>query len=83
MIAHSWAMVACSLVLVRVGGMGWLYASAAVVLGAMFLREVHLLRRRVLAGQDPRSMRLFHLSITYLSLLSLAVIADVVVHVAL
>jgi protoheme IX farnesyltransferase len=82
MIAHSWAMVACSLVLVRVGGMGWLYAGAAVVLGAMFLREVHLLRRRVLTGQDPRSMRLFHLSITYLSLLSLAVILDVVVHVA-
>jgi len=28
-------------------------------------------------------MRLFHLSITYLSLLSLAVIVDVVLHMAL
>ena len=83
MIAHAWAMVACSIVLVRVGGMGWVYAVAAVGLGAMFLREVHLLRRRVLAAEDPRSMRLFHLSITYLSLLSLAVVVDVVVHVAL
>jgi protoheme IX farnesyltransferase len=83
MIAHSWAMVACSIVLVPVAGMGWIYTVAAVVLGALFLREVHLLRRRVLAGQDPRSMRLFHLSITYLSLLSLAIVVDVVVHVAL
>jgi protoheme IX farnesyltransferase len=83
MVAHSWAMVACSIALVSVAGMGWLYAVAAVLLGTMFLREVHLLRRRILAGQDPRSMRLFHLSITYLSLLSLAVIVDVVVHVAL
>jgi protoheme IX farnesyltransferase len=83
MIAHSWAMVVCSILLVRVGGMGWVYAAAAVALGAMFLREVHLLRRRVLAGEDPRSMRLFHLSITYLSLLSLAVVVDVVLHVAL
>jgi len=83
MIAHTWAMVACSLALVAVGGMGWVYAVASVVLGGVFLREVHLLRRRVVSGHDPRSMRLFHLSITYLSLLSLAVIVDVVLHVAL
>ena len=80
MIAHSWAMVACSLVLVPVAGMGWIYAVSAVLLGGVFLREVHLLRRRIVAGLDPRSMRLFHLSITYLSLLSLAVIADVMLH---
>jgi len=83
MVAHAWAMVACSIVLVPVAGMGWIYLVASVALGALFLREVHLLRRRVLAEQDPRSMRLFHLSITYLSLLSLAVVLDVVVHVAL
>jgi protoheme IX farnesyltransferase len=83
MIAHSWAMVACSLILVPVAGMGWVYTGAAIVLGALFLREVHLLRHRVVTGQDPRSMRLFHLSISYLSLLSLAVIVDVMVHVPL
>jgi protoheme IX farnesyltransferase len=80
MVAHSWAMVLCSIVLVPVGRMGWIYAVAAVVLGALFLREVHALRRRAVSGQDPQSMRLFHLSIVYLSLLSLAVVVDVVVH---
>jgi protoheme IX farnesyltransferase len=79
-IAHSWAMVVCSLVLVPVGRMGWIYAASAVFLGALFLREAHLLRRRAVSGQDPASMRLFHWSITYLSLLSLAVVLDVVVH---
>ena len=80
MLAHTYAMVACSLLLVPVGGMGVVYGASAVVLGVLFVREVHGLRARVLAGVDPRSMRLFHMSISYLSLLSLAVIVDVVVH---
>ena len=83
MLWHTAAMVCCSLLLVPVAGMGLLYAAAAVVLDALFLGEVVALRRRVLAGSDARPMRLFHLSITYLSLLSLAVVLDVVVHVRL
>ena len=81
MLAHSWAMVACSLLLVPVAPMGLVYTGSAALLGALFLREVFALRRRVLDGVEPRSMRLFHLSISYLSLISLAVIIDVVVHV--
>jgi len=77
MLAHTWAMVACSLALVPVADLGPLYALPAVVLGALFLRETYLLRRRVIAGLDPKSMRLFHLSITYLSLLSVAIVVDV------
>jgi len=77
MLAHTWAMVACSLLLVPVAGLGPLYALPAAVLGAIFLRETYLLRRRVIAGSDPKSMRLFHLSITYLSLLSVAIVVDV------
>ena len=83
MLAHSWAMVGASLLLVPVARMGIVYAVSATLLGALFLREVLALRRRVLADADPRSMRLFHWSISYLSLLSLAVIVDVVAHVAL
>jgi protoheme IX farnesyltransferase len=83
MLAHSWAMVCSSLLLVVVAPMGLVYAVSAALLGALFLREVFALRRRVLADVDPRSMRLFHWSISYLSLLSLAVIVDVVAHVAL
>lgn len=76
-IIYSWLMVAASLVLVPVAPMGWLYASAAVLLGAVFLVEAYRLRARVLADvPEPRPMRLFHWSITYLALLFLAVAID-------
>ena len=41
----------------------------AVVLGAVFLVEAHRLLARVRAGAEARPMRLFHLSISYLTLL--------------
>jgi len=76
-VIYSWIMVAFSLILIPVAGMGWIYAIAAVVLGAVFLVEAHLLRRRALSGAaDVRPMRLFHWSITYLALLFLAVAVD-------
>ena len=75
-VAYSWAMVLCSLLLVPVAGMGPLYLVAAILLGVMFLWEAHALLRRVRAGEDARPMRLFHGSITYLSLLFLAVAVD-------
>ncbi|HEX6887940.1 MAG TPA: heme o synthase [Candidatus Nanopelagicales bacterium] len=74
---YSWAMVATSLLLTPVAGMTWLYTGAAVLLGAAFLWEAYALRRRVRAGDpEPRAMRLFHGSISYLSLLFLAVAID-------
>lgn len=76
-VVYSWIMVATSLVLIPVASMGWVYSVAAGVLGAVFLVEAHLLRRRALADpQDARPMRLFHWSITYLALLFLAVAID-------
>ena len=76
-VIYSWIMVAFSLLLIPVAGMGWVYAAAAVLLGAVFLVEAHLLRRRALAHEsDARPMRLFHWSITYLALLFLAVAID-------
>ncbi len=76
-VAYSWVMVVVSLLLVApVGPSGLLYAVSAVVLGAVFLREAHLLRARVRAGADVGAMRLFHWSITYLALLFLAVAVD-------
>ena len=76
-VRYSWAMVATTLLLTPVAGMGWLYTASAVVLGAAFLWEAHALRRRVRAGSgDPGAMRLFHGSISYLSLLFLAIAID-------
>ena len=79
-VAYSWAMVATSLLLVApIGPSGVVYAVPAVLLGAAFLREAHLLRRRVRAGADAAPMRLFHWSITYLALLFVAVAVDALV----
>jgi heme o synthase len=76
-VGYSWAMVATSLLLTPVAGMTWLYTGAAVVLGGVFLREAYALRARVRAGApDSRAMRLFHGSISYLSLLFLVVAID-------
>ncbi len=78
-VAYSWAMVATSLLLWPVAHTSLIYAGAAVALGAVFLREAHALNRRIKRGQQVRPMRLFHWSISYLSLLFLAAGLDVFV----
>ncbi len=76
-VAYSWAMVAASLLLVPVAHTTVVYAGAAAVLGAGFLVEAYGLRARVRSGTaDVRPMRLFHGSITYLTLLFVAVAVD-------
>jgi protoheme IX farnesyltransferase len=69
---YSYAMVAATLALAPFAG--WIYAVLAAGLGAWFLAEAHRLNARV-AGNDsrPAPMRLFHLSIAYLTLLFAAV----------
>ncbi len=82
-VAYSWAMVAASLLLVPVAGMGWLYLAGAVVSGALFVGEAHRLLRAARAGAGPavlRPMRLFHFSITYLTVLFVAVALDPLLH---
>ncbi len=74
---YSWAMVAASLLLVwPLGASGAVYGVTAVVAGAVFLREAHLLLARERSGAELAPMRLFHWSITYLALLFLAVAVD-------
>ncbi len=79
MIGYTLAMIGCSLLLVPAAGMTWVYAVVATALGVWFLVScIGLLRR----AQDPargklRAMSVFHASITYLTLLSVAVSVDV------
>lgn len=75
-VLYSWAMVACSFLLIPTAGAGWLYALVAFVSGAVFLREAHGLLFRAKSELDLKPMRLFHYSITYLSLLFLAIGID-------
>lgn len=80
-IAYSWAMVACSLLLWPVAHTGPVYLGMALVAGGAFMLEAYRLLGRARADDaDLAPMRLFHLSITYLSLLFLAVAVDPFVH---
>ncbi len=69
MTIYTWLTVGASLALWPVAATGPLYPVGAAVAGALFLREVHGLARRVAAGAQPRPMRVFHASISYLTLL--------------
>jgi len=75
-VVYSWAMVATSLLLWPVARTGPLYAVAAAILGVVFLREAYALKRRVREGRSAQSGRLFHLSISYLSVLFLVVAVE-------
>jgi protoheme IX farnesyltransferase len=70
-VIYSYIMVAATLALVPYAG--WIYGCCAVGLGTWFLAEAHALRGRVVAGDAPAPMRLFHRSILYLTLLFTAV----------
>ena len=82
-VAYSLAMVACSLLLIPVAGTGWVYGLAAAGLGGNFLYQAHALHRRTEAAQagggaapQIAPMRLFHASISYLTLLFVAIGVD-------
>ena len=76
---YSWVMVLVSLALIPVAPMGWAYSVGAVVSGGLFLAEAHRLHRHAVIGSPQaqlRPMRLFHYSITYLTVLFVAVAID-------
>jgi protoheme IX farnesyltransferase len=77
-VGYSYAMVAATLALAPYAG--WLYTAIAAALGGWFLVEAHRLHARVRADGTgkPFPMRLFHLSIAYLTLLFAAVAVSAV-----
>jgi protoheme IX farnesyltransferase len=76
-IVYSWVMVATTLALIPIADMNWLYSVVAVVSGALFVYEAYALRTRVRKDLDDLNpMRLFHWSISYLSLIFLAIGID-------
>ncbi|WP_461009310.1 heme o synthase [Streptomyces capparidis] len=78
-VVYSWVMVAVSLALWPVADTSLVYPAVAVALGGLWLWEAHALQRRARAGvvgAKLQEMRLFHWSITYLTLLFLAVAID-------
>lgn len=75
-VLYSWATVVSTLLLIPVAQMGWLYTLVALLAGAYFIFESHLLYAHVIRGREGNPMRLFHGSIAYLSVLALAIAID-------
>ena len=80
-VIYAWATVVASLLLVPIAPMGWIYLTVAAVVGAWFILEAHRLYFHVVVDDGAaKPMRVFHLSITYLTLLFLAVGIDPLVY---
>ena len=76
-LVYAWATLLWSLLLVPLAGAGPVYAVAALATGGWLVVEAHLLLRRARSGAPKLApMRLFHLSITYLTVLFVAVAVD-------
>ena len=77
MILYTGALWISTLVLIPVAELGWIYGVSAVVLGGVFLGGTIALGRH---PTEAASMRLFGFSITYVTLLFLAMSLDVFVE---
>ena len=78
-IRYSYGMVFCSLLLIPIAKLGSIYITVSIVLGALFILEAHRILDRVKKNVEVNAMRLFHGSISYLSILFLAMAVDVLV----
>ena len=79
MIAYTVFMVASSLAIIPLGATGWVYGVAAVASGAWFgflVVRYALRARRGLTGKALGPMTVFHGSITYLTVLFVALAVD-------
>jgi heme o synthase len=74
-VIYSWLTVAVSLVLWPFG-MTPVYGATALVTGTLLIVEAHRLNGRARRGEPINPMRLFHWSVTYLTLVFVAVAID-------
>jgi protoheme IX farnesyltransferase len=77
-ILYSLALVATSFVFGVVEHSGWIYWAAAAVAGALYLADAFRLRRD--EGTPKSAMRLFTYSITYVTVVFVAMAVDVLVR---
>jgi protoheme IX farnesyltransferase len=75
-ILYAWALVASTLLLIPVASMGIIYSLTALITGTWFVVESYRLYRQAIVGEIANPMRLFHGSISYLTLLFIAIAVD-------
>ena len=79
-ILYAWALVASTLLLIPVASMGLIYTITALITGAWFVVESYRLYRQAIVGGIANPMRLFHGSISYLTVLFVAIAIDPLLH---
>jgi protoheme IX farnesyltransferase len=82
-VIYSYAMVLSTFLLIPIAPMGLIYTAVAVLGGAWFFFEAHLLQKKTKAGIENNPMRLFHISISYLTVLFIAIGVDPLLYVKL
>lgn len=75
-ILYTWATVASTLLLIPVAHMGITYTVVASLAGAYFLFEAHRLYGHAIRGLEGKPMKLFTGSISYLSVIFMAIAID-------
>lgn len=80
-VLYAWATVVCSMLLVPLGNAGILYTAIAGGAGIWFVYESHVLYREAQGNHKPaevnrKAMKVFHISITYLTIVFLALAVD-------
>lgn len=75
-ILYAWAYFAATLLLIPAAGMGIVYSLVAVLAGAWFTIESHKLYNEAKVSIPKNPMKLFHASITHLTVLFLAIAID-------
>ncbi len=79
-VAWAWAMLGATLLMGSITPvLGWAFAIGGGVLGAWYVVESSQWLGRIRAGVPDRPMRLFSVSITHMTLLSIAIAVDVLV----
>jgi protoheme IX farnesyltransferase len=80
-VLYAWATVVCSLLLAPMGYAGIVYTVLAAVSGGWFIYECHVLYREAQREHLPqemnrKAMKVFHISITYLTIVFVALAVD-------
>ena len=82
-VLYSWALVVSTLLLIPASNLGWIYTATAIVTGAWFLMGATSLYISSKSGDVKNPMRLFHRSITHLTILFIAIAIDPLVKLPL
>jgi protoheme IX farnesyltransferase len=75
-VLYAWAYFASTILLIPIAQMGLVYSAIAIVSGVWFTFESHKLYSEAKSGIPKNPMRLFHGSITHLTLIFVAIAID-------